>query len=386
MDIVKRHEDWRSQCINLIPSENIMSPLARKAIASDLGHRYTNPEGFYRGTKFSDELIEEVEKLACRLFGAKVAFVNVLSGHMAVLSALFALSETRDVIMMPSPEDGGYPLNVAPLARKLVYFPFDKENMNIDVDAAVERISETKPKLIFLGASLFLFPHPVREICKVANEVEATVVYDGSHVLGLIAGGEFQKPFTEGASVLLGSTHKSLPGPQGGIVLLKDDELAERFKEVLGFPPVLVDNIHLHRLAALGITLEEMLVYGKEYAKQIVKNAKALAETLYKGGIDVACPHLGFTRSHQILIRAGGREREIANLLERANIIVDEEIRLGTQEVTRRGMKEREMKILGEVISELINGERKPEDVRDYVIELSKEFQDVHYCFKGDFP
>jgi len=126
--------------------------------------------------------------------------------------------------MLVSPDDGGYPINLEKLGRKPLYFSFNKEEMNIEVKKAKELILKEKPKLIIFGQSLFLFPHPVKELSEVAEKIGATITYDGSHVLGLIAGGVFQDPLREGAQILFGSTHKTFPDPQGGIIIGSGEE------------------------------------------------------------------------------------------------------------------------------------------------------------------
>jgi len=171
------------------------------------------------------------------------------------------------------------------------------------------------------------------------------VAYDGSHVLGLIVGGQFQDPLRESADVLLGSTHKTFPGTQGGIILCNDKDVAKKIAKVIMRSPLLIDNIHLHRVGALAITLIEMLLFGEEYAIQIIKSSKTLARYLYEDGIEVKCKEKDFTQSHQILYpQEPEKGLKIRTLLEQAEIIVDRRIRIGTQEVTILGMKNKEMR------------------------------------------
>ncbi len=131
-------------------------------------------------------------------------------------------------------------------------YPLMREEGTIDIKASKDIIYRERPKLIILGASFILFPHPVKEIAEIAKDVGALTIYDGSHVLGLIAGNSFQDPLREGADILLGSTHKTFPGPQGGIIITNNDEIYETLKNFLDFPPVMVDNPHINRIAALG--------------------------------------------------------------------------------------------------------------------------------------
>jgi glycine hydroxymethyltransferase len=270
--------------------------------------------------------------------------------------------------------------------------PFDEKNMNIDPDAMKRDILDKKPKIVLLGGSLFLFPHPVAEAREAADEVDAKVMYDGAHVMGLIAGGKFQDPLKEGADLMVGSTHKTFPGPQGGIILCKED-IADKIDEAV-FPGV-VSNHHLHHLAALGIASSEMLEFGREYADQIIKNAKALAEKLYELGFNVLCEDLGFTESHQVAMDVSdiGKASKMAKDLEMNNIILNKNllpwddvnrsydpsgIRLGTQELTRRGLKESEMGEVAEYIK-MVAIDNK--NVEEEVSEFMNQYNKVHYAF-----
>jgi glycine hydroxymethyltransferase len=262
-----------------------------------------------------------------------------------------------------------------------VPFPFLKQNMNIKVEEAKETINRVKPKIIIFGASLITFPHPVKDLAEVARENGAYVGFDGSHVLGLIGGGQFQDPLREKAQALFGSTHKTFFGPQGGIILA-NKEPGELLKDKIY--PAFVDNAHWNRIAALTLALAEMKEFGKAYATQIVRNSKALAKALDDYGFPVICKHLGFTQSHQVIVDYGDYEtgRRTAEKLQRANIITDCVIRFGTCEVTRRGMKEPEMPRIAELLKRaVINGE-KPQSIRKDVEKLSSEFQEVKYCFE----
>ncbi len=235
--------------------------------------------------------------------------------------------------------------------------------------------------MVIFGASLITFPHPVRDLAALARENGAVVGFDGSHVLGLIAGGEFQDPLGEGAQLLFGSTHKSFFGPQGGIILGNKDP-GELLKEKIY--PAFVDNAHWNRIAALTLSLAEMKKFGKPYASQIVRNSSALAKSLHDYGFPVIAGHLGFTRSHQVILDYGSLEKAtgIAKRLQNANIIVDCVIRVGTCEATRRGMKESEMLRIAELFKRTIMDAEKPESVCKDVSKLSMEFQQVEYCFE----
>ena len=387
LSLVEKHEQWRGkECLNLIPSENVMSPAVRSLLASELGHRYTARDRFYMGTWFMDEIEQCGENLAKEVFGAEIADLRPLSGHIADMIFLASFTKPGDVLMCVSPEDGGYPGLwddglAGFLGLKVVPLPFSRENMKVDVEKAKEAIKRFKPKVLIFGASLILFPHPVKELAETAHECGAIVGFDGSHVLGLIAGKHFQDPLREGANALFGSTHKSFFGPQGGIILA-DKEHGETVKAKVY--PRFVDNAHWNRIAALTLALAEMQRFGRDYAGQVVRNAKALAKALHDYGFPVKSPRFGFTESHQVIMDFGDYERgrEVAEKLQKANIIVDCVIRLGTCEVTRRGMKEGEMAKIAELIKRTVLDKENPETVKREVIKLCSEYHKIEYCFK----
>ncbi|MFQ5999343.1 MAG: hypothetical protein ACE5J6_01060 [Candidatus Bathyarchaeia archaeon] len=387
LGLIEKHEQWRGkECINLIPAENVMSPAVRSLLSSDLGHRYTSRAQFYMGTRFIDEIERSGEELAKNLFKSETAELRPLSGHVADLIFLACFTKPNDTILCASPDDGGYPgfwkngLSRLLKLRK-IRFPFSKEAMNIKVEEATDLILREKPKVVVFGASIFLFPHPLRELAETARQIGAHIGYDGSHVLGLIAGGEFQDPLREGAHALFGSTHKSFFGPQGGIILA-DKEHGDAIKKRIH--PEFVDNAHWNRIAALTLALAEMKAYGEKYAGQVVQNAQALAKALAQEGFPVVCPQFGCTRSHQVLLGYGGYEegRAVARKLEKANIIVDSGVRLGVCEATRRGMKESEMQRIAVFIRRVVVDNEDPNRVKGDVMKLSEEFRDIEYCFK----
>ncbi len=411
--LINKQEEWRGHCLNMIASENITSPAVRKALASDFGHRYAegllggrDEEGFqifqrfYQGTKFYDQIEAIAMKSAEELFGADHANLVPISGAVANLTAYFALAEYGDTITGLSIQCGGHISHTHISAAgirglKDFPYPFNYEEMNIDVDKAKKLILEKKPKLMLFGGSLFLFPHPVKELKEIADEIDAYIVYDAAHVAGLIAGKQFQDPFSEGADVITSSTHKTFPGPQGGMVLCKN-YLAEKIDRA-AFPG-LMSNHHLHHVVGFAISAEEMKKFGRDYAKQMIKNSKALAQALYERGFNVLCEEKGFTESHQVVVDVSnlGGGKEIAELFEQANIIVNKNllpwdslertanpsgIRIGVPEVTRYGMRESEMTEIAELMAKLALNKEDAENIKNYVIELKDGFQEVKFCF-----
>ena len=249
------------------------------------------------------------------------------------------------------------------------------------------------------GGSLFLFPHPVRELSDFLKGYGMHVNYDAAHVAGLIAGRRFQDPLREGADTMTMSTHKTLFGPQGGLVLGGAGH-AEAIKRATF--PGLTSSHHIHHMGAKAVAFAEALEFGRDYAAQVIKNARALAGELSGRGFKVLGEGRGYTRSHQVAVDVldhsdGGR---VEAELERANIIVNRQlipgdikagrnyfhpggIRLGVSEVTRLGMGAGEMGEIARLIGQVVIEKRSPRGVLSRVRELRRGFQRVRYCFGG---
>src|SRR5438093_416909 len=273
---------------------------------------------------------------------------------------------------------------ISPLAREMLLTDFG------------DRYAEGLPHERYYQESVFLFPTPLRDLRDAFQEAGCHVWYDGAHLMGLIAGGQFQDPLHEGADVLTGSTHKTLPGPQHGILLSdsEDEKFIKRLQRAV-FPGV-VSNHHLHAMAALGITLAEFLEFGRDYAAQIVRNAKTLAQTLHERGIKTLAEKHSFTQSHAIAldVAALGGGAKVAGDLEKANIITNKNllpwdtssvkpngIRLGTQELTQLGMRESEMTEVADLFARVAVKHEPPEKITSDVGAMRTEFNTVHYCF-----
>ncbi|MDQ1280186.1 MAG: glycine hydroxymethyltransferase, partial [Thermoproteota archaeon] len=325
IDASKTHEDYRSrECVNLIASEGLKSPAVSEILSftQDLEGRYAEGENdlnghvkvrHYQGQKYSSKIEDLAVDLVKGLFGCNWADIRLISGTHANLATFKGLSlATKNNRMVVTPLSSGAHIShdYAGLAGKIVGLEtinhaYDINSMNIDPDKSATIIRAAQPGIVTFGGSLFLFPHPLKELRDVAREVGAYVVYDAAHVLGLIAGGEFQDPLREGADFITASTHKTFPGPQGGLVLANlDGRRMERGIEKVQYAifPLSTSNTHLGRLPALGIAALEMKVFGKELAKQTVKNAQAAGEYLCEKGFKVLGEANGFTRSHQIAV------------------------------------------------------------------------------------
>ena len=359
-----------------------MSLEARRLLSLDMVHRYSARDQFYGGTKFIDELEVFVSKIASTVFKVKHADVRPLSGHICNLTTLAAFANNGNSIMCVSPESGGYPgishLGLGSLLKlRNTYFPYDEENMNLKIEDTRKIIEKDEPNLIIFGSSFIPFPHPVSTL---KDYFKKTIpIYDGSHVLGLIAGQQFQDPLREGCRILIGSTHKSFFGPQGGIILTQDDELFQKLETIL--VPVIIDNVHCNRIAALGQSLLEMKKFGAEYALQVIRNSKSLARQLHDLGLPVLGKMHDYTESHQIIVDY--KNQEIANNvsinLESINVIVDKGIRIGTSEVTRRGMKEPEMDKIGQIIGDALKDGTDGALLRKRVSVIASEFEEPKF-------
>jgi glycine hydroxymethyltransferase len=416
LNLLEEHHRWFRESIPLIASENVPSPAVREALASDFGNRYAEGwpgERLYAGCRYIDQVELLAIELGKKVYDAEFVDVRPISGVMANLAAYTAFAQPGDVMMALAIPHGGHISHgrlkwggTAGVVRHLEVerYEFDEENFQIDIDGTRKKLKQLeqegkKPKLFMLGASVFLFPHPVKEISQLAAEYDAKVVYDAAHVAGLIAGKIFQDPLREGADAVTLSTHKTLAGPQHGMVL-SWDKYSEDFKRVIF--PGLQSNHHLHAVAGVAIALAEALAFYEEYARQIVKNAKALARALHEKGIEVLYGHKGYTESHTLIADISrymdGMKAE--KKLEEANIILNRNlipkdyrlktdyrtpsgIRIGTQEVTRLGMKEGEMEEIAEFIKQVIIDGREPREIAVKVKEFRREFQHVHYAFSS---
>jgi len=399
------HNKFFEESIPLIASENIMSPMAMEMLLTDFGFRYA--EGlphhrYYQGNFFVDQVEDLTIDLARRLFKVDQADPRPVSGTGANTAAIYALAKPGDKVSAP-PLSGGGHISAAKFGAmglrgvNVVNYPFDVDNMNIDVDKTIKFIKAEKPKVCLFGQSVFLFPTPIAQLKDAFQEVGCKVWYDGAHVLGLIAGGRFQDPLREGADIITGSTHKTLPGPQHGILLGKTDDDTWKSLQRAIFPGT-ISNHHLNSMAALGVTLAEELEFGKAYADQIISNAKALAEELNSAGFKVLGENRGFTESHTIVVdvRGYGGGRLAAESMESAHIIANKNllpwddnkrsqdpsgIRLGTQEVTRIGFGKSEMKEIAGLIADVVIRKKSPEGVISAVKELKESHGEIKYCF-----
>lgn len=429
---------WRQQrCINLIPSEQTPSALARMLSISDAAGRYAEHKPvrafcdaevfYYQGTDFIAEVERLLNEEFRRFLGCAEVETRPVSGQMANTAVFSAMvdflnrgnrkSEQRRMakVMNHHIIRGGH-LSAQPMGAlrdfvardpktekpAVINFPVLADNpYRIDLEACREIMDEHRPELVILGKSMILHREPVAEIRAMVDElaIPCMVMYDMAHVLGL-AGPFFQEPFKEGAHLVTGSTHKTYFGTQRGVIAAdwREDDLGFELWEAIGrraFPGS-VSNHHLGTLVGLLMAAYEMNAFKEEYPKAVVENAKAFAAALRTCGLDVAGdPDIGYTETHQVILEVGyARGPEIARRLEENNIIVnyqagpEEEgftasgaLRMGVAEMTRFGMAPADFEQTAEFIAEVVNQNRSVEKA---VAEFRSRFTQMRYCFTGN--
>ena len=391
----------------MIASENILSPLVARAVSSDLHGRYAEGlpgKRYYQGCDDFDTIESIGIESAKRVFNSKFVNIQSISGTVSNIAALKALSKPGQSITAVSTADGGHISHanmgaVGVRGLDLHTYPWDVERMEPDIDAAAKLIREIKPSVALFGQSVFLFPTPLEELSDAAHEVGASVMYDAAHVLGLVAGGVFQDPLREGADVVTGSSHKTFPGPQGGFLISdSDDPKMHRRLNNAVFPGT-CSSYHLHHVAGKAVALAEFEAFGKDYARDIVRNAKALAESLAQRGFDVLAEERGYTASHQVLTRHGekdsGAGRDAAQMLEKAGIITNMNmlpgdtkalspsgLRLGVPELTRVGMGVDQMDQVAHFFQRALIDGHDLNSVKADVESFKNDFSIVQYRFE----
>ena len=420
-NIIAQENTWRqTQTINLIASENTPSEAVRRVQVSDFMGRYAEGhpnEGdktnrYYQGTRYIDEIERMATQEIIDLFNAKQADVRPISGNAANTAIAMGWLRGGDTVVANSTDAGGHishgPVGVfgrriqnrgqslklgTPNSINLHYLPLTGDHYHIDATKTIELIDRVSPQLVVMGKSLFLFPEPVSEVAAFCKTRDIPLLYDAAHVLGLIAGGEFQSPLQEGATWMTASTHKTFPGPQRGVILGNlDDEAAQKYWPAAdrGVFPGTSSNHHLNTLPALVVATREMKKYARDYARQIVHNAQALGRSLDELGTPVEARDFGYTKSHMIAVNVSQWDGgvEVAKRLEANDIIVNYNmvpgdtdprnpsgLRIGVPEMTRFGMGERAMGELAQLIHDAIRGK----NVKEQVHALRGRFLEMKY-------
>jgi aminomethyltransferase len=425
---------WRQQeCINLIPSEQTASRVVRMLSIMDPAGRYAEHKPvkafnaseifYYQGTQFIAAVERELANQLRTYLGCRQVETRPISGQMANMVVFSALvdylnradrrSEQRRIrqVMNHHIIRGGH-LSAQPMGAlrdfvmrnprterpAVVNFPVLPDNpYQVDLAACEALVQRYRPELIILGKSMTLHKEPVAQMRRIidALDLDCLLMYDMAHVLGLV-GSHFQQPFAEGADLVTGSTHKTFFGTQRGIVALNlDPEDDLEFWEAISrraFPGS-VSNHHLGTLLGLLVAAMELNAFKNAYQKQVVTNAKALAEALADTGLDVAGdPAIGYTETHQVIVKVGyAKGPEIARALEANHIICnyqaapEEEgftasgaLRLGVAEMTRFGMRATDFQTLAQLMADVIRDQKQ---VRQKVVDLRRNFLQMQYCF-----
>ena len=391
---IEKEKCRQNEQIELIASENFVSNAVLEAMGSCFTNKYA--EG-YPGARYYNgcENIDEVEKLAIdrakKLFGAEHANVQPHSGSNANLAVFLACMQPGDTFMGMSLTAGGHlshgaPFNISGKFFHCVPYGLNPETELLDYDEIEKLALKHKPKLIVAGGSAYSRIIDFKKFREIANKVGAYLMVDMAHIAGLVATGVHPSPIPY-ADFVTTTTHKTLRGPRGGMILCKEKYAKMIDKAVF---PCLQGGPLEHIIAGKAVMLKEAESQDfKEYQKQVVKNAKVLGEELLKYGFKLVS---GGTDNHLLLVdltpfNANGRD--VANLLHKANITCNKNgipnekqplsitsgIRLGTPAVTTRGMKENEMRQIAKFIYEIvINGESVVEKIRQEVIDLTKQF------------
>lgn len=396
--------DWNAdihdrECFNLNPATNVMNPRAEAALARGLGSR---PSLGYPGDKYEMglEAIEEIEviaaELAAEVFDASYAEIRVASGAMANLYGFMALARPGDAIIAPPAMVGGHVTHhragCAGLYGLVTHdAPVDADGFTVNLEALREMALRVRPKIITIGGSLNLFPHPVRALRAIADEVGAWLLFDAAHQCGIIAGGAWANPLDEGAHLMTMSTYKSLGGPAGGLIVTREAAIARRLDEI-AFPGMTA-NFDAAKSAALAITLLDWRAHGRAYAQAMVHVAQALARELAGLGLPVFAAGRGMTESHQFAIEAAGfgGGQAASKTLRKAGFLASgiglpiapvegdlNGLRFGTPELVRRGVTVADAPALAALIAEGLRG-NDPGAVAARVRDMRARFTGVHF-------
>ena len=376
--------------LELIASENTVSPAVMAAMGSVLTNKYAEGypgKRYYGGCENVDVVEEIARKRACQLFGADHANVQPHSGAQANMAVYFALIKPGDTVMGMNLAEGGHlthgsPVNMSGSYYNFVAYGVDPVTHTIDYDKLAEQARECKPKLIVAGASAYARVLDFEKFRAIADEVGAYFMVDMAHIAGLVAAGVHPNPVPY-ADVVTTTTHKTLRGPRGGLILCKE-ELAKAIDKAI-FPGIQGGPL-MHIIAAKAVCFGEALKPEfKEYGKHVVENAQALANGLTKRGVKLVS---GGTDNHLMLVDLSGMEltgKELEHRLDEVyitankNTVPNEQrspfvtsgVRLGTPAVTTRGLTTEDMDILAECIALAINDfENSAEKIRSMVTEI----------------
>ncbi|MEO0717484.1 MAG: aminotransferase class I/II-fold pyridoxal phosphate-dependent enzyme [Pseudomonadota bacterium] len=397
--IASNRQIHERDCFNLNPATNVMNPKAEAVLSAGLGSR---PSLGYPGDKYEMglEAIEEIEVIAAELcaeiFDARFAEIRVPSGALGNLYGFMATCQPGDAIIAPPATIGGHVTHHGPGCAGLYGLqihnaPVDADGYTLDVDALARLAREVKPKLITVGGSLNLFPHPVAAVRDIADGVGAKVLFDAAHQCGVIAGRAWPNPLAEGAHLMTMSTYKSLGGPAGGLIVSNDAEIVERL-DAIAFPG-LTANFDAAKSAALALTMLDWRDYGAAYAVQMIETAQAFAHALAANDVPVFGRARGFTRSHQFAVEAAafGGGQAVSKHLRKAGFLacgiglpiapVDGDmngLRIGTPELVRWGVSAARAPEIAGLLARALASET-PEGLAEETAALRAQFSELRF-------
>ena len=383
--------------LELIASENIVSRAVMEAQGSVLTNKYAEGypgKRYYGGCEYVDVAEQLAIDRAKELFGANWANVQPHSGAQANMAVFFALLQPGDTILGMNLTDGGHlthgsPVNISGTYYKVIPYGVDKETERIDYDALERLANEQKPKMIIAGASAYARTIDFERIGAIAKAVGAIFLVDMAHIAGLVAAGQHPSPVPY-ADVVTSTTHKTMRGPRGGLILGRDEELGAKINKAV-FPGIQGGPL-MHVIAAKAVALGEALQPSfKEYGAQVVKNAAALADELMKHGYRIVS---GGTDTHVMLVdltNKGITGKDAQNLLDEVNItanrntipfeprspFVTSGIRLGSPALTTRGFKEEDMREVARIIAHVLDAptdEARRTEARSRVAALCAKY------------
>lgn len=392
LDYLFRHQTAFQERLYLVASENSLIPEARLAFLTDVVNRYYFPLEEYRfwafpGNEYLESIYTRCTELLKKRTGAAYVNIRPISGINAMTIALAALCRDRGTIATFAPENGGHSIthNIARrLGIKTVYVPYDQRGFRIESSALSTLVRQNNVSLLYLDQAHILFPLNLTEV-RAALPDTVKIYYDGSHVMGLILGRQFQNPLTEGATFLGGNTHKTIPGPHKAFIATNNET---EFKKIDEYSKLFVSHDHAADVAALSIVLEEMDGKWESYAKQVVRNAQYFAHALSNRGFTVAAKELGFTQSHQVWIDTHPHMEafDAVVALSRCNIIANTiqapttpgrlALRVGVQEITYHGADKTIMEEIADIFEKrLIKKRYSEKDMRLRVSEIKKRLR-----------
>ncbi|HSH34749.1 serine hydroxymethyltransferase [Schnuerera sp.] len=393
METIELETKRQQEHIELIASENFVTPQVMEAMGSQMTNKYAEgypAKRYYGGCEFVDMAENIARERLKKLFGADHANVQPHSGSNANLGVYFAVLKPGDKVLGMNLSQGGHlthgsPVNISGTYFNFVAYGVDKEQEVIDYDKVREIALKEKPKMIVAGASAYPRTIDFSKFREIADEVGAYLMVDMAHIAGLVAAGIHPNPVPY-ADFVTTTTHKTLRGPRGGAILCKE-KYAKAIDKAI-FPGIQGGPL-MHIIAAKAVSFGEALQDEfKDYQKQIVKNAKVLADSLMERGFRLVS---GGTDNHLILIdvrNKGLTGKKAEELLEAVNVTTNKNtipfdpespfvtsgVRIGTPAVTTRGMKEEEMKKIAEIIDLALDENNSREEVKEKVLELCKDF------------